>query len=76
MGSTIEELKDHSMKFENYLKKRKMTQHEDKTCREVEMITIFGYENGNGRICPGSDLPVPAPVPKLVPGEFEISKKS
>ena len=34
------------------LKKRNMTLNEDKTVREVEKITVLGYEIGNGRISP------------------------
>ena len=40
------------MKFESALKKRKMTLNEDKTVREVEKITVLGYEIENGRISP------------------------
>ena len=49
-GNTFEELKDRSMEFEKALKKRKMNPNEDKTVREVEKITVLGYEIGNGRI--------------------------
>ena len=51
-GNTIEELRDRSMKFESALKKRKMTLNEDKTVREVEKITVLGYEIESGRISP------------------------
>ena len=40
------------MKFESALKKRKMTLNEDKTVREVEKITVLGYEIESGRISP------------------------
>ena len=40
------------MKFESALKKRKMTLNEDKTVREVEKITVLGYEIEYGRISP------------------------
>ena len=54
-GSTLEELRDRSMKFESALKKRKMTLNEDKTVREVKKITVLGYEIENGRISPDKD---------------------
>ena len=49
-GNTIEELRDRSMKFESALKKRKMTLNEDKTVREVDKMTVLGYEIESGRI--------------------------
>ena len=51
-GNAIEDSKDRSMKFESALKKRKMTLNEDKTVREVEKITVLGYEIESGRISP------------------------
>ena len=51
-GNTLEELKDRSIKFENALNKRNMSLNEDKTVREVEKITVLGYEIENGRISP------------------------
>ena len=43
-GDTLRELKNRSRKFENALKNRNMTLNEDKTVREVEKITVLGYE--------------------------------
>ena len=43
------------MKFENALKKRKMTLNEGKTVREVKKMTVLGYEIENGRISPDKD---------------------
>ena len=51
-GDSMEELNEHSQRFEEALKKRSMTLNENKTVRGVARINILGYEIEKGRIAP------------------------